>query len=67
MTRKCEEHNDQNTDCPICYPPVGDPLIDVRINSLNKRIDALWDAVEQIRQMNDNLVKSVESLREAIT
>ena len=87
--RKCEEHNDQNPDCPVCYPPINlgtEELPSVRISKTplkndtpidaeaHKRIDALLDAVEHQRQVNEKqctinemLIDSVESLREAIT
>ena len=60
--RKCEEHNDQNPDCPVCYPPVGDIPIDA---AAHKRTDDLWGAVEQIWQINEDLYDRIDILGES--
>ncbi len=63
--RKCEEHNDQNPDCPVCYPPIEDDVL--TLDALNERIDILFDAGRKQSSISEKLIDAVESLREAIT
>ena len=63
VIRKCEEHNDQNPDCPVCYPPVGDIPIDA---AAHNRIDILGESFRKLTEITEKLLDEIETIKESV-
>jgi|TARA_Y100000310_G_scaffold46948_1_gene43564 hypothetical protein len=61
---RCKEHNDQNVNCSICYPPIGEQKVgSLEIDSsAHKRIEGLEEQILKISALLKEVVLEIEKI-----